>query len=128
MFVLDVTFGFTTGHILAENDGFNRVFGFGKSDKGQVGYGGTLTKYMPVDITAFIPGDVIQISSGAYHTVALTEDNRLFGWGKASRGQLGYKYKKGENTNHMKKPTEIELEDPERYIRNVICGSLYTLA
>ena len=35
LFVLDVTFGFTSGHILAESeDNSMRVFGFGKSDKG----------------------------------------------------------------------------------------------
>ena len=52
---------------------------------------------------------MVQISAGAYHTVALLADNRLFGWGKGSRGQLGYKYVKDENANHLKNPAEIKM-------------------
>ena len=43
--VIDVALGFSSGHVLAEDNETKkkRVFGFGNSEKGQVGHGGILT-------------------------------------------------------------------------------------
>ena len=62
-----VALGFASGHVLTEDleTGKTRIFGWGNSDHGQIGYGGTLTQYIPVEITANFPSEVIQISAGA---------------------------------------------------------------
>ena len=59
--------------------------------------------------------------------MALTADNKLYGWGKSSRGQLGYQYRKGKNENHIRRPMEIKICG-DRTIRRIACGSLYSLA
>lgn len=50
----------------------------------------------PVDacheITAFIGSKVTKISTGDYHSLALTKDGRVFAWGDNSFGQLGVDY------------------------------------
>ncbi|KAF3387346.1 Ultraviolet-B receptor UVR8 [Penicillium rolfsii] len=50
----------------------------------------------PVDIchelTAFIGSKVTQISTGDYHSLALTKDGLVFAWGDNSFGQLGVDY------------------------------------
>lgn len=50
----------------------------------------------PVDIchelTEFIGSKVTQISTGDYHSLALTKDGRVFAWGDNSFGQLGVDY------------------------------------
>lgn len=50
----------------------------------------------PVDacheVTAFIGSKVTKISTGDYHSLALTKDGRVFAWGDNSFGQLGVDY------------------------------------
>lgn len=124
-----ISLGFTSGHCLVvDEEGKKKVYGFGHSEKGQVGYGGTINQYLPIDITHQFPDEVVQISAGAYHTLALLADGRLFGWGKGSRGQLGYKYIKEVNTNHLKNPAEIKISEEPVKIASIASGSLYTLA
>ena len=48
----EITLGFTSGHVLVTDEhGAKKVFGFGHSEKGQVGYGGTINQYLPIEIT-----------------------------------------------------------------------------
>lgn len=64
----------------------NRVFGIGTCDNGQLGYGGSLTQFSPIEVTDKIPGEVTKIAVGALHSMFLTKDNKLYGCGKISRG------------------------------------------
>ena len=62
MRVVEVALGFTSTHVLAhdkKNDAKNRVYGFGNSEKGQLGYGGTLTQHLPVEITENFAEEVV---------------------------------------------------------------------
>mmetsp|Transcript_5247 Transcript_5247/g.3965 ORF Transcript_5247/g.3965 Transcript_5247/m.3965 type:complete len:121 (-) Transcript_5247:146-508(-) len=63
-----------------------RVFAFGNGEFGQLGYGGQLSQYAPVEITDKIPGEVVKVRAGAFHSLFLTKDNKLFGCGKNSKG------------------------------------------
>ena len=47
-----------------------------------------------MEITAQIPEQVIQIASGGFHTMALTEENKLYAFGKLSKGQFAQEWAK----------------------------------
>lgn len=71
----------------------NRLFMWGNNNSGQLGNGFTLNSDTPIDITSQFnlnEGETIhKVSLGAYHSSALTTDNRLFTWGRNNSGQLG---------------------------------------
>ena len=97
--VLQVALTGTSSHFLCKDreSGKNRLFSMGGGEIGQLGNGGSLNSKVLVEITnQFGPEEVEQISAGGYHVLARTKSNRVFGWGKNSKGQLATKYKKGE--------------------------------
>jgi uncharacterized repeat protein (TIGR02543 family) len=73
--------------------GNNRLYGFGENWRGQMGDGTLSDINQPTNLTHNIPLNdnevIIQIASGGEFTLALTSDNRLFGWGDNSYFQLG---------------------------------------
>lgn len=85
-----MSLGATTTHILCKDkdNGKSRLFGFGSSNYGQLGNGQSLTKHEPVEIALENGKEVTKISSGAFHSVCMTEDETLYGFGKCSKGQL----------------------------------------
>jgi len=66
--------------------------------------------------------DVISVSCGHEHTVALTKTGVVYSWGNGEEGLLGHGDTKMQNT-----PKKIDsLRDLD--IRTVVCGGLHTLA
>ncbi len=69
------------------------VFTWGSNDWGQLGNGSSSQSWTPVNITDTInleeEESIVDIAVGPTYMFALTSQNRLFGWGKNSRGQLG---------------------------------------
>eukprot|EP00439_Symbiodinium_sp_Y106_P013869 s7920_g1.t7 len=75
---------------------------WGQNDKGQLGQGDTLprpTQQAPVLLGA----QVVQISSGAYHSCALLQTGQVKCWGANNRGQLGL----GDSANRGDDPKEM---------------------
>lgn len=66
-----------------------RVWAWGNNSTGQLGRGtlGPLDGHERVCLG--IPGKVVSIAGGMGHTLALTEDHRLFAWGNNFTDQLG---------------------------------------
>lgn len=67
------------------------VFSWGRNDKGQLGRG-KLSKEeerKPKLMKSLAVCTVVQITCGANHCLALTDDGRLFSWGCNKYGQLG---------------------------------------
>lgn len=75
------------------------VWSFGKNDLGQLGSGDNVNKNEPVAVKCANSTDELknikQISSGYYHSVALSDDGKIYTWGSNAKGQLG----NGSNTN-----------------------------
>lgn len=68
--------------------------------------------------------EVCKIVSGGFHSLALTDDNKLFGFGKCSKGQLGFPYKRGM-TKAQLVPKQINLPG---HVEDIQCGSLFSMA
>ena len=125
--VIDVTFTGGSSHFLCrekESD-VKRVFSIGNNDFGQLGNNSALSTHAPVEITDQFPDEVIQISSGGYHTLALTASNQVYGFGKLNKGQFATKWQRGQ-PKFAKTPQKIELpKDIE--LSKIYAGSLYTM-
>jgi alpha-tubulin suppressor-like RCC1 family protein len=73
-------------HFLAlKRDGTLMAWGFGSY--GQIGDGGTTTRYTPVAVSGI--SNVVGISAGDNHSVALKSDGTVWAWGHNAYGQLG---------------------------------------
>lgn len=86
--MVDISFTGGSCHVLCRDrdTGSNRLFCVGNNDFGQLGNNSKLSSHEPVEITDRFPDEVIQISSGGYHTLALTAGNQLYGFGKLNKG------------------------------------------
>lgn len=125
--VIDVTFTAGSSHFLCRerDSGRNRLLSIGNNDFGQLGNDSSLSSHVPVDISEKFEDEVIQISSGGYHTLAITTGNQLFGFGKKTKGQFGSRWKKGQSKG-VSVPTLIQIEgEPE--LSKVYAGSLFTM-
>ncbi|MBK7411555.1 MAG: hypothetical protein IPI29_03265 [Ignavibacteria bacterium] len=88
---------------LGTSSGFMNVFGsmrvvtvdgdvwvWGQNDKNQLGVSNTKRVKVPTKIP--MPGKVIAITGGLYHTVVLLENGTVWTWGDNGFGQLGNPY------------------------------------
>jgi alpha-tubulin suppressor-like RCC1 family protein len=67
---------------------------------------------------------VVSVGCGLSHTIALTLDSRLIGWGNNSHGELGLGREALEGSN----PPSILPFSPESEITQVTCGSYFSAA
>ncbi|CAO2832421.1 unnamed protein product [Amaranthus hypochondriacus] len=67
-----------------------KLYGWGWNKFGQVGVGDYTDRCSPVQVS--FPNDqkVLQICCGWRHTLAVTERNNVFSWGRGTNGQLGH--------------------------------------
>jgi len=84
-----------------------RVFAWGYNNNGQLGDGTIASKYTPTNITAgfglSVGETVTQIVAGAWHSLAITSNGRVFAWGGNGLGQLG----DGETSFYKSTPMNI---------------------
>ena len=74
-------------HSLAlSNDG--KIYSFGINNNGQLGLGDNSSRNIPTLILK-IPNNIIQISAGGDHSLALSNDGKIYSFGKNNKGQLG---------------------------------------
>jgi alpha-tubulin suppressor-like RCC1 family protein len=63
------------------------AWGWGDNEFGQLGNGTTVNNLVPLKIEGL--SDVVAISGGEYHSLALTSDGSVWAWGDNEFGQLG---------------------------------------
>jgi alpha-tubulin suppressor-like RCC1 family protein len=104
-------------HSLAlKSDG--TVWAWGANYLGQLGDGTTTASLVPKQILSSSLSEVIAITAGYYHSLALKSDGTVWTWGKNSNGQLG----DGTTTNILV---------PKQVLSGVIAiaaGAFYSLA
>lgn len=78
-------------HVLAlGNDG--KIYAWGNNTNGQLGTGETSNSSVPIAVSqGEIPTGtrIIQVSAGAFHSLALGDDGKVYAWGNNNFGQLG---------------------------------------
>ena len=86
----------------------NKVFGWGRNQCGQLGRGYISEKsihFKPEVIYHFKILNDLQLSCGSTHSLALTSDGLVYGWGDNSQGQCGFVKSVG---NKISYPTHLK--------------------
>ncbi|MFG2112171.1 Ig-like domain repeat protein [Streptomyces sp. NPDC048718] len=88
----------------------HRLLVWGYNNRGQLGDGTTTTRTRPVELT--LPGgaEAESVTAGPYHSLVLTTDGRVYGWGYNAYGQLG----DGTETNSLV-PVQALVPDGVRF-------------
>ena len=69
---------------------------------------------------------ICQVACGGYHTMALTDDGRIFSWGHGTEGQLGYPL---DGFGVQNAPREIEAFNVQKVqLTNISCGQEHSAA
>jgi RCC1 and BTB domain-containing protein len=78
--------GFHTAAIT--NDG--ELYTWGGGEHGQLGHGDKVNKTVPWLVSSLSKLNLVQITCGWSHTVALTDNGEVFTWGNGDHGKLGH--------------------------------------
>ncbi len=88
------------GHVLML-DKDHKVYSFGCNAFGQLGWGNDLNTPENVHVQKVLLEDVVQISAGFRHSLALLKDGSVWSWGHNKRGELGLGDFEGRNSPHQ---------------------------
>ena len=118
-YVFDDTKGFNVLFVTF-ND---KVFGFGSNSDGVCGFGHQMVVNEPKIIEELCDKSIIQFYNGMHFALALTSDNKLYGWGSNEFGQLGLRI---VNFNKVYKP--VLIDDLKNInFKQITCGAAHTL-
>ncbi|KAA8531144.1 hypothetical protein F0562_005853 [Nyssa sinensis] len=98
------------------------LYTYGWSKYGQLGHGDFEDHLIPRKLEALRESFISQISGGWRHTMALTSDGKLFGWGWNKFGQVGV----GDNVDHCS-PVQVRFPHDQKVVQ-ISCGWRHTLA
>ncbi|XP_021683072.2 ultraviolet-B receptor UVR8 isoform X2 [Hevea brasiliensis] len=98
------------------------LYTYGWSKYGQLGHGDFADHLIPHQLEALRDSFISQISGGWRHTMAVTSDGRLYGWGWNKFGQVGV----GDNVDHCS-PVQVKFPNEQKVIQ-IACGWRHTLA
>ncbi|KAL3630244.1 Ultraviolet-B receptor uvr8 [Castilleja foliolosa] len=98
------------------------LYTYGWSKYGQLGHGDFEDHLIPHKLEALRENSISQISGGWRHTMALTTDGKLYGWGWNKFGQVGV----GDNIDHCS-PVQVKFPLDQKVV-DISCGWRHTLA
>ncbi|KAM9365376.1 E3 ISG15--protein ligase HERC5-like [Pholidichthys leucotaenia] len=95
------------------------VFTFGSGQHGQLGHNSSQNELHPRLVAELWGAKVTKVSCGRYHTLVMTDTNRVYSCGCGDQGQLG----RGEET-HSSVPLPVQLpqEANECKIKTIFAG------
>jgi alpha-tubulin suppressor-like RCC1 family protein len=99
-----------------------KLYSSGSSYFGVVGLGGNRSSEKPVIIPNLANVKVTMVSSGMYHSLALSDKGDLFSWGMGFEGQLGLSY--GYKVVTSPRYVSFFYKNPVKFIS---CGHNYSL-
>ena len=110
--------------VILDNTG--KLYAWGANGNGQLGDSTIADKNAPILInTGAIANKVIvYIACGSYHTIAIDNTGKLYGWGLNTSGQLGNGGVTQQNTPFLINMGAIA----DKVIVSIACGDSYTIA
>jgi alpha-tubulin suppressor-like RCC1 family protein len=100
-----------------------KVWAWGNNEYGQLGTGDTQPRSTPVAVKNLRGLDLVDIAAGGWHSVALTADGEVYGWGRGEHGRLGF----GDDKSSKMIPQKVHTLESE-FIVQVSCGGTHSVA
>eukprot|EP01083_Nonionella_stella_P012935 36526_1 len=104
---------------------YNRLFGWGRNNHGQLGVGDTETRMKPTEILAMKNKEMIQVECGGSHTAVLTKNGEIWCFGNNNHGQCAVD---PQDIPQVLRPTQVEGKWEEDSITQIACGRYHTLS
>ncbi|KAK1391050.1 ultraviolet-B receptor UVR8 [Heracleum sosnowskyi] len=104
--------GFFTMGLTEEGE----IWNWGANSNYELGRGDKIGGWKPQPIASLKDIRIIQIASGGYHSLALSDEGKVFSWGHGGHGQLGH-----SSIQNQKIPLAIELLADQRVVY-IACG------
>ncbi|XP_071444865.1 uncharacterized protein ca [Hetaerina americana] len=103
----------------------NGVYSWGSAQFGQIGIGMSSGQApYPRLVEKLCHEQVVQVSAGQYHSMALTHDGRVYTWGWGVYGQLGH-----GNVEDCIVPTLVQaLDEMQAHVTSICGGHCHSLA
>ena len=101
---------------------YGELYSFGSSKHGELGHGDKTNCNIPKLVEFFKDKPIAKISAGGKHSLVLTRDNKLYGFGNNRHGQTGRKRDNDDQVN----PLHIKLLDNTN-ITEIAAGDLHSL-
>eukprot|EP00850_Spirogloea_muscicola_P003742 SM000015S01242 [mRNA] locus=s15:773139:784742:- [translate_table: standard] len=98
------------------------VYTWGRGKYGQLGHGVLTNEMKPMRVDALAGRRVVQIACGGDHTMALTDQSKLYTWGRGRWGQTGH-----GTQEDWSMPRRLEGLGPGR-VKQITAGSRHSLA
>ncbi|BES95734.1 Hypothetical protein chromosome condensation (RCC1) and BTB (POZ) domain containing protein [Nesidiocoris tenuis] len=93
-----------TSTLAVTNNG--EVYGWGYNGNGQLGVGNTVNQLNPCRIMALSNTVIVKVVCGNAHTLALSDEGKVYAWGANTYGQLSM-------------PTKTNVPQPEQILQNI---------
>ncbi|XP_078404149.1 serine/threonine-protein kinase Nek8 isoform X1 [Cetorhinus maximus] len=92
------------------------IMSFGNGSNGCLGHGTFNDVTQPKIVEALLGYEIAQVSCGASHVLAATNDREVFSWGRGDNGRLGLKTQESHNS-----PQQVNVPS-EHEAQKVLCG------
>lgn len=116
------TTGVGTGHTLVTRNG--QTWSYGSGAHHGLGHGGRRDEPVPRIVATLARNTVFQVAAGKCFSMALTDDGKLFTWGRGSRGALGH-----NNTLDVDLPREVPgSRFAHRAVSDISAGNAHSMA
>ncbi|GJP30282.1 hypothetical protein CLOM_g446 [Closterium sp. NIES-68] len=99
-----------------------RVVAWGNNEYGQLGTGDTQPRSLPVELPQLTHADVVDITAGGWHSMAVTRSGQVWAWGRGEHGRMGF----GEDKTIKAVPTVVSLLAGETVVQ-ASCGGTHSL-
>eukprot|EP00850_Spirogloea_muscicola_P011676 SM000073S21452 [mRNA] locus=s73:347175:350501:- [translate_table: standard] len=100
-----------------------QVWAWGNNEYGQLGTGDTQPRSQPLEVAELAELNIVDLSAGGWHSVAISGCGKMYAWGRGEHGRLGF----GDKDKGSKmRPTLVELLSHEKIIQ-VGCGGTHSV-
>ncbi|KAL2610465.1 hypothetical protein R1flu_029038 [Riccia fluitans] len=99
------------------------LWAWGNNEYGQLGIGDTQPRAQPVQVKGLDGLDLVDIAAGGWHSMALTANGEVYGWGRGEHGRLGF----GDDKSSKMVPAPVDVLAGESVIQ-ISCGGTHSVA
>jgi alpha-tubulin suppressor-like RCC1 family protein len=119
---MQVIAGRGTSFVVSEQ---GALYSWGHGNFGVLGHENVETIQSPKRVAALLRTVIIKVSLGNAHTVALSDSDEIFCWGRNHKGQLGL----GFESSLVEKISQVSFRNLAKYkITDIACGHSHSMA